>query len=80
MGLKLRRVTFLALFGWYLVLLPKADSTVWFPLHWSAVQRSFDTAKECEDARAKAGAPAADHFLLCIATDDPRLKGGGGGS
>jgi hypothetical protein len=76
-GLKLCHVTVLTLLGWYLVLLPKADSAVWFPLHWSAVQRSFDTAKECEDARAKTAAPMS-HFFLCIATDDPRLKGSGG--
>jgi hypothetical protein len=76
--LELGRVIVVTLLGWYLVLLPKADTTVWFPVQWSAVQRSFDTAKECEDARAKAAAPAADHSFLCIATDDPRLKGRGG--
>jgi hypothetical protein len=48
----------LALIGWYLMLLPPNDPmTGTFPIDWSANQRSFDTAKECEEARAKTPVP-----------------------
>jgi hypothetical protein len=44
--------------GWYLMLLPKSDPSLGaFPVSWDAIQRSFDTAKECEEARAKAVVP-----------------------
>jgi hypothetical protein len=40
----------LALVGWYLMLLPKDGLTI-LALPRSAVQQSFHTAKECEQAR-----------------------------
>jgi hypothetical protein len=51
------------------------------PPVWSAIQHSFDTAKECEHARAKAVVPRqppafarTDLAFYCVATDDPRLR------
>jgi len=53
---------------------------------WATIQCSFDTAKECEQARSKAvlpprptpTGPAAERLIdrafYCVATDDPRLK------
>jgi hypothetical protein len=83
-----RHAAALALVGWYLMLLPKNDPTVGvFSVSWSATQGSFDAAKDCEAARAKAvvppsspAAPSAkpdQRAYFCIATDDPRLKGTG---
>ena len=56
--MNLRHTAALALVGWYLMLLPKGGHTLQvFDIPWTATQRSFDTAKECEDARAKAVVP-----------------------
>jgi hypothetical protein len=69
--------------GWYLMLLPNIGprmATISPPV-WSAVQHSYDTAKECERARAKARIPpqsspfaGTDLAFYCIASDDPRLR------
>ena len=71
------------------MLLPKTgDPPVHvFDVPWSDTQRSFDTAKECEEARAKAVVPSApavvtvgksqkpvERAFYCVATDDPRIK------
>ena len=85
--MKIRDAGALALVGWYLMLLPKSDDHLHrFDTPWSATQRSFDTAKECEDARARAIVPpiqngpatgyheGLEHAYCCIASDDPRLK------
>ena len=53
-----RHAAVIALAGWYLMHLPSKDSLHIFSLPWSATQRSFDTAKECEEARAKAVVPS----------------------
>ncbi len=59
--MNLRHAAALALVGWYLMLLPKDDPTYGvFPVSWSATQGSFDTAKECEEARAKAVVPPVE--------------------
>jgi hypothetical protein len=57
--MNLRHTAALALVGWYLMLLPKGNDPTFqvFDIPWSATLRSFDTAKECEDARAKAVIP-----------------------
>ena len=49
----------LAIVGWYLMLLPKGNDAIFqvFDIPWSATQRSFDTARECEEARTKAIVP-----------------------
>jgi hypothetical protein len=85
--MNLRHAAALALVGWYLMLLPKDDPTVGiFSVSWSATQGSFDAAKDCEDARAKAVVPPSSptaaqsvksdqRAYFCVATDDPRLKG-----
>ncbi len=53
-----RHAVALALVGWYLMLLPRDSMSAGvFPVEWSAIQRSFDTAKECEEARAKTPVP-----------------------
>ena len=51
----------LALMGWYLMLLPKTGpgQAGVLPPDWTAIQYSFDTAKECEQARAEAVVPPA---------------------
>jgi hypothetical protein len=68
----------LALAGWYLMLLPNNGpgmATISPPV-WSAIQHSYDTAKECEKARAKAVVPPAStgQAFYCVASDDPRLR------
>ena len=70
--------------GWYLMLVDSgAPALRIFPDPWSTIQHSFDTAKECEDARAKAVLPPQPATVevspsrlafFCIASDDPRLK------
>jgi len=53
--MKLRHAAALALVGWYLMLLPAhGEGPQIFDLPWSTEVRSFDSAKECEEARAKA--------------------------
>jgi hypothetical protein len=54
--MKPRHAAALALAGWYLMLLPTGRGYVaqFNDVPWSAAVRSFDTAKECEEARAKA--------------------------
>lgn len=80
--MRFRHAAALALVGWYLVLTNGDAKVRVFPETWSTIQHSFDTAKECEDARAKAvippqptlpGVPTKSFF--CVASDDPRLKG-----
>jgi hypothetical protein len=73
----------LVLAGWYLMLLPSSGpgmATISPPV-WSAIQHSYDTARECEHARAKARVPPqspsfarTDLAFYCIATDDPRPR------
>jgi hypothetical protein len=57
--MNLRHAAALALVGWYLMLLPKGNDPMFqvFDTPWSATLRSFDTAQECEVARAKAIVP-----------------------
>jgi len=56
--MKTRHAAALAFVGWYLMLLPKDGHRIQiFDVPWSAIQRSFDTAKDCEEARAKAVIP-----------------------
>ena len=81
----------LALVGWYLMLLPtNGPGTIRLgATSWATIQHSFDTAKECEDARAKSVVPPVPiqngpapgkqvveppRAFYCVATDDPRLK------
>jgi hypothetical protein len=76
--MKLRHAAALALAGWYLMLLPNFGpgiATVTPPV-WAAIEHSYDTAKECERARAKAVPPLAStgQAFYCVASDDPRLK------
>jgi hypothetical protein len=57
--MKPRHAAAFALVGWYLMLLPKNDpSNTYFAVPWASVQKSFDTARECEVARAKAVVPS----------------------
>ena len=72
------RHALLTLVGWYLMLLPNSGpgiATISPPV-WSAIQHSYDTAKECEKNRAKAVVPpaATGQSLYCVASDDPRLR------
>ena len=57
--MRLRHAAALVLVGWYLMLLPKGDDAIFqvFDIPWSATERSFDTAQQCEEARAKAIVP-----------------------
>jgi len=80
--MKLGQVLVLAMIGWYLMLLPTApDADMSDATPWSAVQHSFDTAKECEAALAKTTVPrdkakgAEPKAFFCVASDDPRLPG-----
>ena len=74
--MKLQYAAALALMGWYLMLTNGDTKVRVFPETWSTIQHSFDTAKECEDARSKAqsATPAPTKSFFCVATDDPRLK------
>ena len=86
--MRFRHAAALALVGWYLMLLPNDDQLHIFDVPWEATQRSFDNAKECEDARAKAVVPQLpvsvgpgakpqkpiERAFYCISSDDPRLK------
>jgi hypothetical protein len=52
-----RHAAALALVGWYLMILPTDRDRMiaqFYDVPWSAEVRSFDTAKDCEEARAKA--------------------------
>ena len=82
-----RHAVALALVGWYLMLLPKGNDLHIFDVPWSATARSYDTAKECEEARAKAvvpptpsvategkSSPPVERAFYCVATDDPRIR------
>ena len=72
MSMNLRHAAALALVGWYLMLLPKGGHTFQvFDIPWTATQRSFDTAKECEEARAKAIVPVLEPSPLPSATPTP---------
>jgi hypothetical protein len=75
-----RHAAALTLVGWYLMLLPNSGpgiATISPPV-WSATRHSYDTAKECEHARAKAvirpNPTQTDLAFYCIASDDPRLR------
>ena len=74
----LRHATALALVGWYLMLLPSNAPSLALisPPVWSAIQHSYDTAKECEKARAKAVVPpvSTGQAFYRVANDDPRLR------
>ena len=84
--MKFRHAAALALVGWYLLLCDPTTAEL-MPSIGCHIQTSFDTAKECEEARAilaekqKAGAasmtkPAGGPVekALCFATDDARLR------
>jgi hypothetical protein len=77
--MKLRHAAALALVGWYLMV-PPQTRTWWIgeeryddaaPLNRWTIEQSFDKAELCEAARQ---ATQAGH-AVCVATDDPRLKG-----
>jgi hypothetical protein len=75
--MNLRHSAALALVGWYLMLLPKSGHTFQvFDIPWTATQRSFDTAKECEEARAKAVVPVLERSPLPTATTTPPASTG----
>ncbi len=73
-----------ALAGWYLMLCPKGPVADVMPSYGCHTQRSFDAAKECEDARAIATQPPqpatvekkqnARSEFRCVATDDRSSK------
>ena len=84
----LRHAAALALIGWYLLVPPQ--TRFWWigqqryddaaPLSNWTIERSFDKADACEAARLapqqQAGDPASRMaHAVCVATDDPRLKG-----
>jgi hypothetical protein len=78
----LRRAAALVLVGWYLMLCDPSTADI-MPSFGCHIQKSFDTAKECEEARGKAVLPPqptteekkqTKHDFRCLATDDPRLK------
>jgi hypothetical protein len=85
--MKSRHAVVVALVGWYLMLLPNSGpgnsgpgiATISPPV-WSATQHSYDAAKECERARAKAkpiitpNPTQTDLAFYCISSDDPRLS------
>jgi hypothetical protein len=54
----------LLLAGWYLMLVPKSDAPQSLPIPWSAIQKSFDTARECERARPKDSLQGASKFSV----------------
>ena len=65
MSMNLRHAAALAFVGWYLMLLPKHDPYFGMvSVSWDAIQGSFDTAKDCEEARAKAVVPPPPLSLL----------------
>ncbi len=81
-----RHAAALALVGWYLMMPPQPPSNGMSdpatPLSVWHVIRSFDDAPDCERVRSATiqGSRAEIQHqvslnLLCIATDDPRLKG-----
>jgi hypothetical protein len=83
-----RHATALALVGWYLMVPPGHNKAVDTnaPLSRWAMFLSFDTAKECERAGDKLRAMFRDspefksqgqqlsEAVVCVASDDPRLK------
>ncbi len=82
---KLRHATVLALVGWYLMVQLKNHPTAGME-YWPQID-SFDTAVECRKAGYEAEERVErrhpnDQLMInqfkawvCIATDDPRLKG-----
>jgi hypothetical protein len=54
----------------YLMLLPKSGLQV-FSVQWSAIQRTFDTAQECEKVRATLHWPVPAPAPVGAITDDP---------
>jgi hypothetical protein len=84
----MRYAAALALFGWYL-LVPPQTRTWWIgaqryddtaPLSRWTIERSFDKAELCEAARRAPQQQAGDAEsgmgqAVCVATDDPRLRG-----
>ena len=88
-AMKLRHAAALALVGWYLMTPPfvnnRADLNT--PLSRWTILGSFDSAEKCEeDRRPLQGAGSAWHepdpnhaakaltAILCVSSDDPRLK------
>ncbi|MGA2458365.1 MAG: hypothetical protein ABSF85_12420 [Terriglobales bacterium] len=72
--MKPRHAAVLALVGWYLMVLPKSGHTFFpVPVPWNAIQKSFDTAKECEEARARE--PAVPLTDPALAASIARLAG-----
>ena len=64
-----------ALMGWYLMLLPKNDPSIGlWSVPFSAIQRSFDTAGDCEQARASAVVPPLAPTPLPSATPTPQAN------
>ena len=79
MSMNLRHAAALAFVGWYLMLLPKSDPYLgMLNVSWSAIQGSFDTAKDCEEARAKAVVPPLTlSLVLPSATPTPAASTAG---
>jgi hypothetical protein len=85
---KLCHAAALALVGWYLFV-PPTTRTWWIgaeryddaaPLSSWTIERSFDKAEGCEAARLTTQQQAGDEAIrmdhaVCVASDDPRLKG-----
>lgn len=84
----LRYIAVIAFFGWYL-LVPPQTRTWWIgaqryddtaPLNRWTIAGSFDKAEACEAARRAPQQQGGDTYsgmshAVCVATDDPRLKG-----
>jgi len=78
----LRHAAALVLVGWYLMAPPRGYNGSQAILSGWAIERSYDTAQACEQARATMDAEfpplpsgkRAHYPDLCVASDDPRLK------
>lgn len=80
--MKPRHAVALALVGWYLMLCDPSISDI-MPSFACRLEKGFDTAKECEEARAKAVIPPGPatvekhqtkHEFRCFSSDDARFK------
>jgi hypothetical protein len=86
--IRLGHIAALALVGWYLMV-PPQTRTWWIGRQYYdesaslsrwTIERSFDKAEVCQAARLAAqqqpgGAAMGMGHALCIATDDPSLRG-----
>jgi hypothetical protein len=88
--MKLRNAAALALVGWYLMMPPLGpDGRIqkYAPLSQWEISSSYDSADDCEKVRLVASGwmPGANEkktahtprgdAAICVASDDPRLKG-----